>query len=442
MKKLFVLCLTVIVAVSCIAVTACNLENNTSSTAVTKHELIRENFAVEKEAEDDAKGREHIDIPADAETIELDNEEWVVLRSIEEFVKIWAVPQDVVARGEDLKKNYIVANDIDVKGFRISYKESFAGKFNGNNYKFYGTEANGGINNCLFQKLENAQVENIIFSSSDGYFVGEEFVPAVNTLIARMAENSTIKNCINYFQPKNYSTAPEEYLNEPPYSGGLVYYAKNCLIEKCKNYGDFCNSNSGILYMAEDCTINYCKNYGNLANDCDVLGGVVGKVIGDNIIKNCENYGDIIGKNRLGGIVGSVSRGVNGTFPDSEGLNDEYFTKNQLIKDCKNFGNIYLLKEAGGNRIETTGNEGYNIGYAKIIYEFGGIAGSISKVENCINEGNFYGFENMGDGIKVDYLGGVVGATKQVVGCENKGKMNVQKGRALNVGEIYGFLDN
>ena len=48
----------------------------------------------------------------------------------------------------------------------------------------------------------------------------------------------------------------------------------------------------------------------------------------------------------------------------------------------------------------------------------------------------------MGNGIKVRFLGGVVGAAKQVTDCENFGVINVQKGSGIDIGDIYGFLDN
>ena len=434
MKKIFVGILVMILTVSCVAFSACDLFIIPSS-AVTKYELIRENFAAEKEAEDDAKGREHIEIPEGAETIKIDEEEWIVIRSIEEFEEIWLNNYGDTTREENLQKNYIVANDIELKGWRYpEVKDPFKGKFNGNNYKFYSRKESNGFGDCLFYKLENAVVENMVFSSSDGYYIGLMDYPESNTFLAFRAENTIIKNCVNYFQPKEDS-------NEPT-CGAFVYAVFNCNIENCVNYGDFLNSNGGIAYRACDSVIRNCKNYGNLANDQGELGGIVSILQRDNLIENCENYGHIVGKSCLGGITGSVlklyDRILYHYLPD--GLNEECHTENQIIKNCKNYGNIYLLKEVGDKRLETTLLERFP-DYKDIIYEFGGIAGSVYKVENCINEGNFYGFENMGRQIKVDYLGGVVGAAKEVTGCENKGSMNVQNGRALRVGDIYGYLE-
>lgn len=74
------------------------------------------------------------------------------------------------------------------------------------------------------------------------------------------------------------------------------------------------------------------------------------------------------------------------------------------------------------------------------VFCVGGVAGSATKIENCNNEGNFYGFEKLGKGIKVDYSGGVVGIALEVNNCNSKNSILVQKGKSLNVGEIYGIL--
>lgn len=434
MKKLFIGILTLAIAVSCVVFAACGLLNGTS-TAVTYGELLRENYAAEKEANDDAKGREHVEISDDAQTIELENEEWVVLRNIEDFKRIWSTREGTAKRDENLKKNYIVANDIDLKGWDYdSLTQSFEGKFNGNNYKFYSPSGNGGFVSCLFYRLENALVENVIFSSNI-YFHGTP-TSEKNVFIAALAFNSTIRNCVNYF---SYTYHPVDYFT----SGALIAIADNCIIENCVNYGDNSNSNGGIIGRASGCTISNCKNYGNLVCGYYAVGGIVSILQEDNTVENCENYGHIVGKSRLGGIVGSVWQGISkwSCSYSLNGLDENYYTENQLIRNCKNYGSIYLLRDSGDRRIESTDRTS-ELEYKDIIYEVGGIAGSVSKVENCINEGSFYGFENMGNQIKVDYLGGVVGAAKHVTNCENYGEIQVQKGRALRVGNIYGYLDN
>lgn len=434
LKKFFIVILVSIILTNCVAFTACDLFVGSSS-AVTYDELLRENYAAEKEAEDDAKGRDHIEIPTDAQTVELENEEWVVLRNMEDFRHIWSPIGGTANRDQNLKKNYIVANDIDLKGWEYGlFNQSFEGKFNGNNYKFYSQLESGGFISCLFYRLENALVENIIFSS-EGYYHGTP-TSEENVLIAALAINSSVKNCVNYFQT---TSSQNTYIA----SGALIARASNCIIENCVNYGDNSNSNGGIVGRASECTIRNCKNYGNLVCGVYTLGGIVSVLQDDNIIENCENYGHIVGKSRLGGIVGSVWQGIskNSCSYSPEGLDEKYYTENQLIKGCVNYGSIYLLKETGDKRIETTDRDS-ELEYKDIIYEIGGIAGSVTKIENCINKGNFYGFENMGGNIKVDCLGGIVGITKEIKNCENKGEMTLQKGRTIRVGNIYGYLDN
>lgn len=162
MKKVIAIAITFVLMLGCVFMSACSEKSN----AVTRDELIRENFAAGKEAEDDAKGREHIEIPENTETIEIEGEEWKILRSIEEF------EEKIFYSDGGLEKNYILANDIDLKRWRNIRYTIFQGKINGNNYKFYSSKETGGFGSCLFYNIKNAILENIIFSASDGYFWG------------------------------------------------------------------------------------------------------------------------------------------------------------------------------------------------------------------------------------------------------------------------------
>lgn len=435
MKKYVVGLISLIMIISCATMVACK---TTPSTAVTAEELMRENYAAEMEAEHDKMRTHPVEIPDAAETIEYEDEEWIVIRSAADLKKLFN--HKYTGTVEDLKGNYILADDINCKDVRL-VNENFEGKFNGNNYKLFNISSSGG-STSLFYDLQNAVVENIVISSANWDLNIAERLSW--SFIAASAHNSTIKNCVNYFQSINIK-------NRNDFCGGFIGGAIDCRIDNCVNYGDFIQSYGGILEDARNCIITNCKNYGNLLNygnlsDYEALGGIVSYIRGDTVIENCENYGHIIGKSRLGGIVGSVWRGGPSSqlnVLQRDGLSDTFYTEDQIIKDCKNYGGIYLLKEEGDKRIETTGRENSNSDEdKKLIYEIGGIAGSITSVENCVNEGNFYGFENMGRKIKVDYLGGVVGAAKQVTNCENKGTMKIQKGREKNVGDICGFLDN
>lgn len=420
MKKILVSVLAIVFFVCGATMTACAPK---SSTAVTIDELIREDFAAEKEAEDDAKGREHIEIPEGAEEIEIEGETWHVIRNITDFKR------KIYSNGEEgLTGSFILANDIDVERFQPRKSIYFQGRLNGNNYKFYGTKENGGFGGCLFCRMKNAVVENLVFSASDGFFGGVDYsdssLAKLDVFIAYVAQDSIVRNCINYFQPKNIV----ESLGGIQSYGGMINGASNCIIENCVNYADL-KTSGGIVNKAANCQIINCINYGNLSSKYE-SGGIVGQVQYDCVIEGCTNYGNIVGRSNTGGILGSVFLSLS-----SSHLSEGIYTENQIIKGCKNYGDIYVLKEKDTDRLEHLSDENY-----LDLYCIGGIAGAAAKVENCVNEGNFYGFESFGKGIYVDYSGGIVGIAKEVVDCTTKYTIPVPKSRAKNVGEICGIL--
>lgn len=94
--------------------------------------------------------------------------------------------------------------------------------------------------------------------------------------------------------------------------GGIVgkaYYSviSNCInkvnIESEQNVGGIC----GILDYS---TIEGCANYGTIEISSIRAGGIAGFTFTSTIINNCANYGDIIGSQDIGGIIGTVCRTV------------------------------------------------------------------------------------------------------------------------------------
>lgn len=421
MKKFLIVIMSIVMLACSAAISACTKASSTS-TAVTIDELIRDDYAAEKEAEDD-KTREHpTEIPEGAEVIEKDGEEWIVINSADEAVnKIWKSGEAT------LSKNYILAADLNLGDNyykRIKKEKIFRGKFDGNNYKIYSTEENGGVSGGLFFSLVDALIENVIFSSSDGSWNTDRYG---DNLLFVSCSISTIRNCVNYWQPKPYSS---EYTYDWHFMGNVL----DSLVESCVNYADLYVSHfgGGIAQTVRDGKIINCTNYGNISgeyhNTDSGVGGIVGVIRADSVIENCSNYGKITGQSNLGGIVGiGISQ-----YYVNEYWNKDFFPENQLIKNCKNFGDIYLKKEEGDNRVEKI--------TWKSIYRIGGITGSATKIENCKNEGNFYGFESFGKDIYVELCGGVVGMAIEVTDCTSKNSIPVQEGRARGVGEIYGIL--
>ena len=134
--------------------------------------------------------------------------------------------------------------------------------------------------------------------------------------------------------------------------------------------------------------VNYInKGYNEAENEA---GGIIGDD-GSNSSEymNCENKGEIIGYDRIGGIVGSIS-GMSG------------YTRKVL--ECTNSGNI------------TGHGVGGIIGY---------ISNEITYVENCYNTGNL-SIETRLNRIWAR-IGGIIGETGQgqyvIDGCTNSGKL-------------------
>ena len=253
-----ILAITACLIIAVGILTACN-----PSTAYPGDDWYRPKYSEQMEARDDESGREHINIPDDAKTIEIDGEEYNVMRSDRDFNR---------------EKNNILANDIEQTYFNLD-----GNIFNGNNYKIYGQAGEEDV----FYSVRNTVVENVVFSSNMVFnFSG------FSGLI-RSCDNSIIRNWVNYF-----STA--SLYQSFARGGTVIYKAENCTIENIINYGDMLFG-SGICDVASNGTvIKDCVNYGNLSyskeswydhnSDDYPIGGIVGRIEGDVQIKNCTNY--------------------------------------------------------------------------------------------------------------------------------------------------------
>lgn len=425
-KRIFVFILITLLCIVPITVCACE---DATSTAIEFDELIREDYAKNMEAEHDKTRVHPVDIPEGAETVTIDDEIYHVIRTIDEF------EEKIYFTNLGNLNNYILGCDLDIADFDAKMYEEiiFSGKFNGNNYKVYSTEKDGGLRSSLFFTARNALIENIVFSASDGSFATyANGIPMFNNLLLHYCLDSMVRNCISYWQPAFIAKNGENHYS----MGGLIYYTKNSNIENCVNYGDlYIGYGAPIVEVAYQTYIIGCKNFGNITGEWgnSIYGGtsgIVNIVDGDSVIDGCDNYGKIGGTSRVGGIVGFTGKGSSKFYY----LNKTEYP-NMVIRNCNNYGDIYLVKKEGSKIFDRVTDEEY-----PNVFCVGGVAGSATKIENCNNEGNFYGFEKLGKGIKVDYSGGVVGIALEVNNCNSKNSILVQKGKALNVGEIYGIL--
>ena len=288
--------------------------------------------------------------------------------------------------------------------------------------------------------------------------------------------------------------------------GGVVGEINGGTVSECYNNSRItCNDHSSVGgitgLISGNGAVKYCDNYGSIeaGSDCSVggiagrsngntsyctniasvtgvdssttetmfVGGIIGWLGQDSIVKYCSNNGSygstISGGNaaRVGGVVGYSSDGVvtscssedgmikcgtsntNGSIPYAGGVVG-YTDGN--IDDCYNTSSI-----AGGAYADIGGVTGF-IGNAAEVYNcynlgiimtdsdnvnLGGIAGVNkvlnNKVVNCFNKSTV-----AGTGANT-YVGGIVGYNKsQILNCYNKGN-SIAGGTGSYAGGIAGY---
>lgn len=337
-----------------------------------------------------------------------------------------------------------------------SVKKEFNGIFNGLNYnieKIYidENEENMYCTGIFGYVGKNGTVKNVIIKDSyiSGYFETGSIVGRnrgiisncknycsinANKLTGGIAGRNcgTLEDCINY---GNINTTEEQ-------TGGIVGncdYGENIIVRNCENQGDI-NSNSmkigGIVGGAYTSNGNVivniidCKNYGNIGeieNNNMNVGGIAGSLYQS--IKNCINYGNIKGRENIGGIVGytncannkisliekSKNYGIiNGTYKDVGGICG--FNSGGKILECGNIGEVIL-----------NGEEAY--------YGVAGIAGRSDStqtnvyIEKCYNNGKI---RLKVTNSKTCQGAGIVGNMNVGISGERKGYIK----NCYNVGEI------
>ncbi len=383
-----------------------------TSNAAVPGQFDNPEIAKAKEAEDDAAGREHIEIPEGAETIEIDGEIYYPIDSLEiDFGKY----------GDDAwSKNYILTGDVDITGDtnRIGYLRSFnnfihgiafTGKFNGNNYKIYGERKRR-----VFDYIDGAEISNFVLSS-------ELIVPdksnETEVLLCARAHNCTIKNIVNY--------------SKLDYSHGIIYSALDCVIDNVINYGDGVNMFGTMVWGMRNNTVINCKNYGNFSQNKDAIwgfGAIVGAIwdYGDeSLVENCDNYGIVIGTEYISGIVGRM-------IYDNDTVDSSVLESPSIIRNCNNYGDIYRNKES----VYTIGGSLCGNTY----YYIGGIAGRGPRIEDCTNQGHIYGFESVDPQHYAKNIGGIAGLAISVDNCTSDVEIIIDPA-VKSAGNICGSIE-
>lgn len=296
--------------------------------------------------------------------------------------------------------NYILSNNLILNESEITWDSdgncensaslnawkpiyNFTGTFDGGNYTISGLYVSHNNGNCsaagLFETAKSATFSNVKITNS--YVLGNW---SAGGIVAE-AESTHVSNCTfsGYIATKNGNDTSSHGC------GGICGYLSYGSISHCKNYGIInADYHGGGICGREFAQVQYCTNYGTVTyrneEKSRYLGGITGR---GSSLDNCLNYGQISGKEEVGGIAGWTTSG---------------------IKNCQNYGNIIGTKYIGGivgsvhEMISNSSNKGVIRGESYVGGIVGYHSGDSSSAVVCCNLGDVYGSS---------IIGGIAGMT-------------------------------
>lgn len=243
-----------------------------------------------------------------------------------------------------------------------------------------GTLANGG----LIENCDN--IGNITVKDKETYAGG----------IAAHSVGAVIKDSYN---TGNITNGDNGFLNR---IGGLVGYLDDAELKNSYNTGEVKslaevstyvadtakNYVGGVIGYGQQANVTDCYNTGAVSNMVDYAGGVAGYLHNRDVISKCYNTGNVMGKNYVGGIVGS---------------NDS------TVSDCYSIGAVTGTEKVGGS-----------IGYM-----------SSGNVKNCYSTGAVTGTEKVG-GVVGDWSSGQVESCYYLTGTAAGANNGVDIANSMN----------
>lgn len=194
-------------------------------------------------------------------------------------------------------------------------------------------------------------------------------------------------------------------------NGGQGSKVSNCTNKATVNGASYVGGVVGYCdgKTANGVVVSGGKNYAEITGTDHSIGGVVGGALDNSSVVNCSNDGAIVGKHRVGGVLGRMDLEVANT------------ANIQLISRCVNNGVVSGSYEVGG----ITGSFDHN--------KKGGNDYSRKRVLNCTNNGDVLsnGGGNNGN------TGGIIGGVSYAVfvsKCVNNGKVTVTGGHKTTGG--------
>lgn len=294
---------------------------------------------------------------------------------------------NVVNNGDSMEGKYIkVMNDIKGVNTTIGYFDDaqpkdkdvyFKGDFDGNgktitlNLKQTAKKSLALIGDAAYPANIHDVIVDGTVNSTYSYVAG--VCAKING-----GQGSKVSNCTN-----------KATVNGASYVGGVVGYCDG-------------KTANGVV-------VSGGKNYAEITGTDHSIGGVVGGALDNSSVVNCSNDGAIVGKHRVGGVLGRMDLEVDNT------------ANIQLISRCVNNGVVSGSYEVGG----ITGSFDHN--------KKGGNDYSRKRVLNCTNNGDVLsnGGSNNGN------TGGIIGGVSYAVfvsKCVNNGKVTVTGGHKTTGG--------
>lgn len=396
----------------------------------------------------------------------------------------------------NLGGNYALRNSIDgtqANNFKsIGSNTAFSGKFDGIDYNIFNLNISGTDNVGLFGKTDGATINNITLVGGSitgtGRNVGAIVGSANNTTLTNVvnsaavsgnsnvggivgiATGTTVEDAINTGAIEGIADTDNGGINV----GGLIGSMNNShLIGNSYNLGDVTSIGSnvgGLVGSASNSTIGDGTNL--VYNRMDVtgaynVGGIVGNMAGSTV-QNAENSGNVTAtryttetyyyhagqknNNTISAIVKNETVNV-ANVGGIAGKADNTDTKESIIKDVTNTGNVSSSKQ-NGNDYYDAGNVGGIVGSA-VDTNIINATNRENEVRGAHNVGGVAGyFGNSNDDNNIKYTinrgindGGDIMATgardadsfvTEKIRPEDKGNEETIIG---NMGGVVGYLD-
>lgn len=353
---------------------------------------------------------------------------------------------------KDLDLSEFISDNFPSEGWIPVGVEStpFMGKFYGNNHKVSGLwiDRKSTDNVGFFGYLSNATIKD--FSLESTHIYGGSYVGT----LAGYATATIIENCnVQGYGSENVRGT---------YVGGFAGKIESSTMRTCSATIQVLGSNyaGGLVGQANESTVVDCDTYGDITASNNV-GGICGNTNGVITISQCNYKGDITASTNVGGIVGNLASGSSVTFTNSHSKgkisNSGDYTGGIVgisnggciagMEDCSHFGDIsgknYVGGLVGGISTNNTDAEHIYISTSSIsnskreskqTIDF--VTGTDeSLINNCTAIGNITG---------QSYIGGLIGWDEKAFGCSDwkQGGASSIIGRGYNdmylwFGDIY-----